>query len=240
MTKIPTILGTDFEGQQLSQTMGDRFRQARELSPLSRTAFCLKHGLNCYTVQSWELGRSFSRVPNATKFCGALAAEGIVCTEDWLIEGAGPEPYLASAAKAGIYVPPITSRQLKKKPINPYESLVQKEVALFYEHSHKMDGVVIQVSDEAMAPDYEVGEMIGALRSPLNQIHRFHQIVCLVEATPHHFLVRRLLKEGETYILLATNKDYPLIRLDQVTSVAEIVWRRRMPTLCMSEGTSAR
>lgn len=236
MMKMGGTPTTKLNDQEPSQTVGERFRVARELSPLSRKAFCTKHGLNWYTVQSWELRRNFSRGVNVTKFCQALAGEGIICTEDWLIEGIGPKPYLESSHEAGTYVPPITSRQLKKNAPTLIDGLIQEEVALFCEHSQKIEreGVVIQISDEAMSPDYEVGEFVGALHIPLDQAHHFHQVVCLVEATPHHFLVRRLLKDGETYILLAINKDYPLIRLEQITSLKEIVWRRRPSTLCLT------
>lgn len=227
------ISDTSITEQETPQKVGERFRLARELSPLSRKAFCAKHGLNWYTVQSWELRRNFSRGTNLTKFCQALVEEGIVCTEDWLIEGIGPTPYLESSKEAGTFVPPITSRQLKKQSPDLLKNLIQEEIALFTDHSQKMGrkGVAIQITDEAMAPDYEVGEFVGALSIPLDQIHRFHQVICLVEASPNHFLVRRLLQEGETYILLATNKDYPLIRLEQITSLSEIIWRRRSSTI---------
>jgi hypothetical protein len=219
--------------QEAPQKVGERFRLAREFSPLSRKAFCTKHGLNWYTVQSWELRRNFSRGTNLTKFCQALADEGIICTEDWLIEGIGPTPRLESSKMAGTYVPPITSRQLKKHSPDPWKNLIQEEIALFCEHSQEAGrkGVVIQITDAAMSPDFEVGEYIGALNIPLDQIHLFHQVVCLVEPSPNHFLVRRLLKEGETYILLAMNKDCPLVRLEQITSLSEIVWRRRSSTI---------
>jgi hypothetical protein len=219
--------------QDAPQTVGERFRLARELSPLSRKSFCTKHDLNWYTVQSWELRRNFSRGVNVSKFCEALAAEGIICTEDWLIEGIGPKPYLESSHEGSAYAPPITARQLKKHSPNLIESLIQEEISIFCAHSQKMgrQGVAIQITDEAMAPDFEYGEFVGGLNIPADKIHHFHQVVCLVEATPHHFLIRRLLKEGETYLLLANNKDYPLIRLEQITSISEIVWRRRNSTL---------
>lgn len=234
MVKKPDTLKADVDNQKQSLLIGDRFRQARELCPLNRTDFCNKYELNCYTVQSWELGRSFSRTTNVAKFIEALANEGIICTEAWLMEEVGPGPFLTSSPKVGVFTPPITPRQLKKKTSNLSETLVQKEITLFREHSLKMgmDNVIIQISDEAMSPDYEVGEFIGAWRIQNNQIDRLHYTICLVETTPNHFLVRRLLKEGGAYILMPLNKDVPLIRFDQVTSVAEIIWRRRTSLLC--------
>ncbi|MBX9804157.1 MAG: S24 family peptidase [Alphaproteobacteria bacterium] len=233
MMKMSDTPTTEEKDPNKPLTVGERFRLARELSPLSRKAFCTKYGLNWYTVQSWELRRNFSRGVNLTKFCQALAEEGIVCTEDWLIEGIGPTPYLESSREAATYVPPITSRQLKKQSPDLLKTLIQEEIALFCDHSQQIGrkGVAIQITDEAMAPDYEVGEFIGALNIPLDQIHLFHQVICLVEASPNHFLVRRLLKEGEAYILLATNKDYPLIRLEEIASLSEVVWRRRGSTI---------
>jgi len=233
MVKAPNMPKPGMESKEqslpTSLPIGERFRYARELCSLNRTDFCNKHELNCYTVQSWELGRSFSRTTNITKFIEALAAEGIVCTEAWLMEEVGPKPFLSSPSNPGVFAPPITLRQLKKKSSNLSESLVQKEIALFCEHSLtlKRDAVVMQISDDAMAPDYEVGEFIGAWRIPPDQLDHFHYAVCLVETSLNHFLVRRLLKEGSDYILMAHNKDVPLMRLDQVTSIAEIMWRRR-------------
>lgn len=235
MAQISDMLKSGNNNKKQNLPIGDRFRYARELCSLNRTDFCNKHELNCYTVQSWELGRSFSRTTNVTKFIEALSAEGIVCTEAWLMEGLGPEPFLTSSSKTGVFAPPITSRQLKKKPSNLSESLVQKEIALFCEHSREMgmDEVIIQVLDDAMSPDYEVGEFIGAWRVPNDQLDRLHYVVCLIETTPNHFLVRRLLREGDAYILMALNKEVPLIRLDQITSIAEIIWRRRTSTSLM-------
>ena len=229
MVVKPDILKPDIKSQGQSLPIGARFRRARELCPLNRTDFCNKHGLNCYTVQSWELGRSFSRTTNITKFIEALADEGITCTEAWLMEEVGPGPCLTSSSKDSVFVPPISTRQLKKKTGTLSETLVQKEIALFSEHSLKlgMDEVIIQISDDAMSPDYEPGEFIGAWRISNDQINQLHYTVCLIETTPNHFLVRRLLREGDAYILMALNKDIPLIRLNQVTSVAEIIWRRR-------------
>jgi hypothetical protein len=238
MIKKPDILKPGAGNQKQSLPIGDRFRQARELCPLNRTDFCNKHGLNCYTVQSWELGRSFSRNTNVARLIEALGDEGVMCTEAWLMEEVGPGPFLASSPKAGVFAPPITPRQLKKKSGTLSKTLVQKEIALFSEHSHKMemDDVMIQISDDAMSPDYEVGEFIGAWRIPHDQIDLLHYTVCLVETTPNHFLVRRLLREGDAYILMTLNKDIPLIRLDQVTSVAEIIWRRRTSTPFVTRG----
>jgi hypothetical protein len=228
---------SDIDIRKLSFSIGDRFRYARELCPLNRTDFCNKYDLNLYTVQSWELGRSLSRTTNVLKFIEALATEGILCSEAWLMEGIGPIPSLASSPGGGNFAPPITPRQLYKKSNNLYESLVQKEIALFCDHSLKMgmDGVVIQISDDAMSPDYEVGEFIGAWRVRQDQINHFHFVVCLVETIHNHFLVRRLLREQDSYILMALNQEVPLIRLDQVKSVAEIIWRRRIKTQFANE-----
>lgn len=227
----------DQNQNQVSRAMGERFRYARELSPLKRSDFCNKYDLNWYTIQSWELGRSLSRTTNVAKFIEALAAEGIFCTEAWLMEGIGPEPFLETCAKNTVYSPPITPRQMKKKSDSLAEKFIQKEINLFCDHSHElgMEAIVIHVSDNAMSPDYEVGDIIGAWKVSFDQLDSLHHSICIAEPSQNHFFVRRLLIEGDSAILMASNKDFPLIRLNNIMSIAEIVWHRRSTTQALNK-----
>lgn len=223
-TKAPEL---SQDSEVRGKTAADRFRQARSLLPLSRRAFCDKHNLNYNTVQSWEISRTSSREGNVTKFCEALAEEGIVCTEDWLMEGIGPAPFLSTPEARTLYAPALTPRSLKSKPTDPLAALAQKEAAFFqncYEEKG-FDVVTVHLLDDSMHPDYEKGDYVGAGRVSLEAADHLTQTICLIETEPHHFLVRRLLKEGDKFILLASHKAYPVLCLDSITSVAEILWR---------------
>ena len=226
--------------KETTTTLGDRFRQARALVPLSRMAFCLKHDINTYTLQSWENDRYSSRSGNVIRFCQALAREGIVCTEEWLIKGTGPKPYHNPSIGSITYCPAISARRLATKAASLPEKLACAEAAFFQKNCGKegLESVVVQVADEAMQPDYKKGEFIGAIKVAKDQgeeekdkdatLPFYHQSVCVVETRPHYFLIRRVLKEDHKYILVANSRGCPLLSLDEVSSIYEIVWQRKV------------
>ena len=90
------------KSSQDAKNIGARFRSARSLVPdLNRKSFCERHGINRYTMQSWENGLHVSKGRNVEKFIDALAREGVYCTSEWLIEGVGdPAKPLSGAPKA--------------------------------------------------------------------------------------------------------------------------------------------
>lgn len=235
MTKRDSSKSSQSSRQHLNvgniKTMASRFRFARSLVPLTRTAFCNKHGLNYSTLQSWEISRSNSREGNVAKFCEALSQEGVFCTEDWLFEGKGPPPARSSTEGMTCYSPLLTARGLKHRSSELNTGLAQEEVLFFQENckEKRVDAVTIQILDDAMHPEYEKGEYVGALRVPLGQAHQLNQTICLIETIPHHFLARQLLIEGDKFILLTSNKAFPVLSFDALTSIAQIVWRRKIP-----------
>jgi len=202
---------------QQKQPIGDRFRHARSLVPLSRTAFCRKHAISYHTMQSWELARHASRLKNIIRFCEALAKEGIICTEKWLLEGVGPFPL-----SANILNQPETL------------TLVAKEMT-FFQELHLQAGrqtVVMHVQDDAMAPDYQRDDYIGAQSIPLAEEEKLYNQICLIEVEPQNYMLRQFLKEGKRYLLLAhKNIEYPPISLDKIVGLGEILIRRRLPAV---------
>lgn len=211
--------------------MASRFRYARSLTGLTRSAFCRKYGISYNSLQSWEISRKTSREAGITKFCDALAKAGIVCTEAWLFEGIGQLPTYTANDSETIYSPPLTDRMLKAKHPELATSLALKE-AMFFQQNHQaksFDPIIIELLDDSMQPEYKKGDLIGALRLPLDEAYKLNQRVCLVETKPHHFLVRNLIIEGSKFILLAANKELPVLSFDSLTSIAEIIFRRRLP-----------
>jgi hypothetical protein len=202
---------------QQKQQIGERFRQARSLVPLSRTTFCKKHGLSYHTMQSWELARHASRLENVARFCEALAKEGIICTENWLLEGVGTIPLPALGLP---YAQPEVL------------TLIAKEMA-FFQDLHQQAGiqtVIMRIEDAAMHPDYRIGDYVGAQCLTVDRVEQFYNQVCLIEVQPQHYLLRQLIKEGERYLLLAhKSADYPPISLDKILGLAEILIHRRLP-----------
>lgn len=214
------------------ESMAGRFRYARSLTGLSRSSFCRKYGISYNTLQSWEISRTTSREGGVAKFCEALAQDGIICTEAWLLEGIGPIPTRSTGHSDTIYSPPLTARVLKTKHSELRTHLALKEV-LSFQQNHQAKGfdpVIIQLIDESMQPEFKKGDFIGALKLPMQEVPKHNQSTCLIETEPHHFLVRNLIIEGDKFILLAANKDFPVLAFDSLTSVSEIVLRMRLPS----------
>lgn len=206
------------ESQQKHQ-IGERFRHARSLVPLSRTAFCRKHAISYHTMQSWELARHASRLKNVARFCEALAKEGIICTEKWLLDGEGAFP-----------LPAISNIPNQSKAL----TLVAKEMA-FFQELHLQTGnqtVVMRVQDDAMAPEYQMGDYIGVQYIPLAQEEKLYNQICLIEVEPQSYLLRQFLRDDKRYLLLAhKSTGYPPMSLNKIVGLGEILIRRRLPVV---------
>jgi hypothetical protein len=229
-SNTPTLVSQSTVGSK-KKHIAERLRQARSLVSMSRIDFCIKHDLNPDTIQSWELGRTMIRDANATKFCEALAQEDIFCSENWLIEGVGPPPSRLSSEIETLYSPQLFVRWLKSKSSNPLISMVQDEAIFFQQNCQEkgLDPIIINLIDKAMNPDYGEKEYIGAIRIAPEQIDTLNQGICLIETKPDYFLVRKLLIEKDKYILIPSNTNYPILYLDSIVSVGEIIWRRKVP-----------
>jgi hypothetical protein len=224
---------TTLETVQVPLTRGQRFRYARSLLTLPRTVFTEKHGISYHTLQSWEIQRSDSRDANVARFCQALTEEGVVCSEDWIVDGTGPAPYLVTDTEALVYLPLITARTLKGKPRTHHEDLLYKEIAFFQKAYEKagMIPVVVRSEETALGSAYPRGIYLGAQRFSPNACDQLHNTVCLVEVQPQHYLLRHLRKEGRRFHLLTTDPSRPALLLDQITSVGEILWQRYLPKI---------
>jgi hypothetical protein len=229
-SNTPTLVSQSTVGSK-KKHIAERLRHARSLVSMSRIDFCIKHDLNPDTIQSWELGRTMIRDTNATKFCEALAQEEVVCSENWLIEGVGPPPSRLSSEMETLYSPQLFVRWLKSKSSNPFISMVQDEAIFFQRNCQEkgLDPIITNLIDKAMNPDYVKGEYIGAIRMAPEQVVTLNQTICLIETKPDYFLVRKLLIEKDKYILIASDTNYPILYLDSVVSVGEIIWRRKAP-----------
>ncbi len=77
----------------LGKEQGERVRQLRQITHLSRRAFALKYDLSPGTLQNCEDGRYHSLTKKtAIKLINAFQVEGINCQLDWLLYGEGTEP----------------------------------------------------------------------------------------------------------------------------------------------------
>ncbi|MCA9508514.1 MAG: hypothetical protein KC505_08845 [Myxococcales bacterium] len=203
-----------------AKTIGTRFRSARSLVPnLNRKLFCERHGINRYTMQSWENGLHVSKGKNVERFIEALAKEGIACTAEWLIDGIGePARPISDARLVEIFSSPNPQQDLLHEC---YEQIFQ-QLASFYEEINK-NTVKIRVNDESMAPKFREGDwLLGAdiTDTPADA----HQKFCIIELGPQRFLIRKVFHTKDHFLLTALDERIPTLSLGTATKIYEIIW----------------
>lgn len=212
--------------------VGLRFKSARSLVHLSRKDFCDKHGLNRFTVQSWETGRNFSRSKNVNAFCEALAKEGIFCTVEWLFEGIGATPTKLNTRKT-LELPKVKrARAPERKRVSEEQARIQAEVE-FFKNNQPGDSKIIvsQVADNLMEPFYSEGDFVGGPLMTGSSIQKLVGKICLVVLDEENYVVRRLRTEGNRFLLVPEDIAGSVTGLKKMIGAAEIIWHRKLAVL---------
>lgn len=180
--------------EQDAKSIGARFRSARSLVPdLNRKMFCERHGINRYTMQSWENGLHISKGKNIWKFIEALQKEGVLCSMEWLIHGKG-----APAKTVDAFELPANEETFSSS--HPHFHLAER---LIKENKNLCMAVI---EDDLMAPKYRQGDIVVAmLKDPDMLLDPF----LLIEKSPGHFLVRRAITHKDQIILLTADERLP-------------------------------
>jgi len=210
---------------------GDRLRRARILAGIStRREFEKKYSVSANTLQGWEQGKNPLSKKGAKRVIEALKAEGLICSMEWLMHGAGmpPRPFemLGPGASSSELEAALTTTSLQE------EQAIYEELQTFKKHNP--NPIIITVSDDTMEPQYHAGDYIAGTRlCQPEEIHPYFGQACIIELTDHTILPRYLHpgSEPDTYTLSCTNyqsKSTPLnIFNAKVISVAPILWHRR-------------
>lgn len=196
-----------------------RFRAARSRVKLSRIDFCAKHGLNPNTVHGWEMGRSVPSARLIKQFIDALAQEGIFCSEAWLLYEQGQAPVKINLQRS--------SEGIQPSPNDSDKATIKIESQCFIDTQTKAGHtpLVLEMSDNLMAPFFEQGDVIGGI--VVKQPELLATKICIVETSPGAYIVRRLLCNADKFILLCADVTKPVIVLDNLSSVATIIWHRK-------------
>lgn len=212
------------------EAVAGRIRSARSFVRMTRKEFCEKHGFNLHTVFSWEAGKYLVRKPSLERFCKALASEGIFCSTEWLLEGAGESPTRVSAQKNLLVAKTGPKGILRVQDSSEEEERIRAEIKTFqagYKRA-KIDAVVIQVADNSMSPLYEPGDYVGGCLVKGEGLRALLGKTCIVEIGLQNFIVRKLGKEGKRVALVAQDPTESILSFDKIVSAAEIIWHRRM------------
>jgi SOS-response transcriptional repressor LexA len=212
----------------LEQVAG-RIRSARGFVHMTRKEFCEKHGFNLHTMFSWEAGKYLVRQATLEKFCAALAKEGVFCSPEWLLRGAGEGPNTIKAQKNLLIEQNKLNTFLKIQSFDE-EQRIKGEIKTFqsgYKKS-KMEAVVIQVADSTMGPLFEAGDYVGGVLVKEAGFKSLFGKICIVEIGLQNFIVRRLSREGKRIALIAMDPAEPVLSFETVVSAAQVIWHRKI------------
>lgn len=196
---------------QDAKNIGARFRSARSLVPdLNRKMFCERHGINRYTMQSWENGLHISKGKNVWKFIEALQKEGVFCSIEWLLYGKG------APAKTVDALEKISNEGQGASPTSchPHLNLVLELIKV------SPNLCMVTIEDELMAPKYRQGDIVvGILKELDSPIDPF----VLIEKSPSRFLLRRAIGFKDQLIVLTNDERLPPMVLEQDAKIYRIV-----------------
>ncbi len=182
--------------------------------------FSTAHQVSVGALSSWESGASPITEKNIHKIISLLAAEGLICSKEWLLEGTGPSPYLYSSQ---------AQEDKKKQPFDLTGQFVFfKEIESFKKAHPEM--LITLVRDDAMHPFLRVGDYVGG--SPLTEENsaKGDGHICIVEVKEGDFLVRQVFGQGDKTLLLCTNpesKNNFLLLEETPLKIAPVVFMRR-------------
>ncbi len=192
--------------------IGARFRSARTLVPkLNRKSFCERHGINRYTMQSWENGLHISKGKNVERFIEALALEGISCSSEWLFEGKG-EPAKPFDQK----IEP--SLRKEAAPLNHAEGYAN----VFLRGADPEEMVSVTLSDDAMAPKFLTGDVVIGIKHE-GDISELHQKFCLVALKEDRLVCRKVIYLKDHVIMIALDEREPSFQLKKTTPLYEVI-----------------
>jgi hypothetical protein len=142
--------------------------------------------------------------------------EGIQCSFEWLFNGIG-EHY--QSPRIRIEIPPSE------------DEAITRELKSFLEHNP--GAIDYLVSDDTMAPWFQVGDFVAGIRyfPPFHSLNeRIKNMPCIVQAEPGGTLVRLVTPDDNGFYTLSCtnlNASTPILENVKLITVAPIIWLRR-------------
>ncbi len=182
------------------EARAERLRRVRNMANLSRERMCNDEALNINTYKGWEIAR-YGGLPvdGAEKVIKRVTKEGVVCTANWLLHGAGLGPYVIPQYQQAS---PQTSHIRHE---NPEQISILNETELFKE---QFPGAVIhEITDDGLTPYYHPGDMVGGIPHYQEELKKLLGKNCIVQLETGQLLTRQL-KQSDVpgkYTLICTN-----------------------------------
>lgn len=178
------------------------------------------HQISIGSLSNWESGASPISEKNVHKILSLLAAEGLVCSKEWLLTGTGETPYL--------YTPqPHIENQKDNSFSVTHQILFFKEIESFKKINPDM--LITLVRDDSMLPFLKIGDYVGGPALPKSDYAKAQGSICIIEVKEGEFLVRQLFLK-EKILLLSTAPDAKnnfLLLEEEPLKIAPLVFMRR-------------
>jgi len=215
------------------EARGKRLRYIRkELLGLTRLEFQNRHkdlNITASILHNWEEARySGIKESHAGLILRALEREKVVCEKNWLLYGSGNPPK-------------ICTTMIEQKPSNTFvnpdmkeEHIIASELRTF--RGFYVDAVDTIISDDALSPQFEVGDYVGGIRLIGNDIEKADGLICIVQTKAGLHLTRKVKKGSKDgfFSLKSINpnfrsKNESCIENIELFSAAPIIfWRRSL------------
>ena len=214
------------------QQIGERIRTARALASLTRPDLEKIHKIKATTIAKWEQGTAMPSFKSIHQLVHALKAHSVFCTVEWLLYGRGQETYILD------HPAPAFMHESLGQSFNQAGSEFDADVLLMQEiHNFKRlytNGVVCLINDDAMSPQFAMGDYVGGIKLPEEQIEKAINKTCIIELADGRKKLRQVIagRRQGFYNLCGTNmraQMQPTIIMDvELKWVAPVIWHRFM------------
>lgn len=210
--------------REFTKIPGERLKYIRSLLRVTRAYLQEKYGLPEVTLKSWENGTTNLTQTGAKRCVEIYLNEGMIVSEDWIMEGIGLDP--TTSVNVSRYFATPTDKEL---PIEDDEICMFRDANTFKE-SHP--GVVIMiVSNDDMRPFYKSGDYIGGKMRFGKAIDSAVNKNCIIQLKNGDRFFRRLIKNHmKHYNLTCLNPDEttaePVLYNAEIEGAAPVIWHR--------------
>lgn len=199
---------------------GNRLKHCRTMLQKTLMELGAAHQISIGSLSNWESGVSSISEKNVHKIISLLAAEGLICSKEWLLEGRGDDPYLYTS-------PPFLEDKKEEFFDLTGQFLFFKEIEAFKKVHQEM--LITLVRDDSMLPFLRVGDYVGGSVLPKADYASQQGNICIVEIEEGEFLVRQFYVKDKVFLLSATSgseKNISILDKEPI-NVAPITFMRR-------------
>ena len=200
---------------------GNRLKLCRSMLKKTLKELGSTYQVSIGSLSNWESGSSPISEKNVDKIISFLAAEGLICSKEWLLEGSGDSPYLYT---------PLQSHEGKKE--EPFDLTTQflffKEIESFAKSHSEM--LFSLVRDDSMLPFLTVGDYVGGPILSKGGYTREQGSICIVEIKKEEFLTRQMYLREDKILLLSNNTSAEhnfLLLEESPLKIAPVTFLRR-------------